>query len=66
MKLSKRDLHDIYDLAHATLLELSPKQGGLNQQEFVAKCFLIASKKVLGITEEIEFPVKSLAEPVED
>lgn len=66
MKLSRFDLQRIFDIARDNFLELSPAQGGLTSQEFVAKCYLIACKKHLGIEVDLEFPIKSIPEPVED
>lgn len=66
MKLTRRDLRDIFDAAHSNVLELSPAKGELTQQEFIAKCYLLSCKKILGLNVDIEFPEKSVPEPVED
>lgn len=66
MKMSRRDLQDIFNLAREYFLELSLSQGGLSSQEFNAKCYLLACQKFLNVEANIEFPINKVPEPVED
>lgn len=66
MKIDKLQLQEIFDRARNNVLDLSPNQGGLDQQQFITKCYLLAFNSVLKLNMELEFPVKSVPEPVED
>ena len=63
MKLSKRDLQQVFDLAHGNFMNYAP--GELNNQEFLARCYLDAAISVLGIGVQVEYPQKKIAEPVD-
>lgn len=64
MKITKRELQQICDAARANFQEFSPLKGGLSYDEFLGRCYLAASAKVLGV--EVEFPDLKIAEPVDE
>lgn len=47
-KISDKDLQQIFEIAH--LFYVNSTQQGLSHQQFVAKCYLEACAKVLGVS----------------
>lgn len=64
MKISKRELQQICDIARANFRDFSPSTGELTYDEFLGKCYLDAVSKVLKI--DVEFPDRKPVEPVDE
>ena len=65
MKISKSDLQNMFSMAQDNFVELAPTET-INGQNFTARCWLEAAARILGVTERLEYEVRSIPEPVEE
>lgn len=64
MKISARTLQNMFDMARDHYTQDTPI--GLDNQQFMARCYLLAAASLLQVKEPLEFPEEKLVLPAED